>query len=872
MPSTVTPTSLTPALNRDDHKRLPQVRRRDDFKISVVRTLANRAGNRCSNPDCSRETSGPASIQHDAINLGVAAHITAAAPGGPRFDPDLTPSQRSGIGNAIWCCQSCGKLVDSDDPRFTKDILVGWKAAAEERARRLLEIPRRPEAIDDPILTIPSIDPAVSWLPFSARAIPFVGRDGEKTLLQNFVNSQAKVSWMLVTGSAGAGKSRLALELCHALRPGWNAGFFGRGESVVPWSHFRPSRPTLVVIDYVGGRAAEAGEIILSLARSSVYLAAPVRVLLVEREMGSWGGRLLREDSQAENSEILACCHGEPLVLQSLGPEALQSIAAHVASFRNIPWDESAARVFRSRMRTFDAIGRPLFAMIAAAYPNQGENPAFNPDLLALVLKKEQQRRRALVADDELRARLENLATLATLVGGLLPRCGTFDFLAEGSVGPLLPNVYLLDRDQYRDFVAGTSTEATLAGFQPDILGERMILNRLKLAVGVDGSARKLLMTAWHIQPDDLCDFILRAADDFPGDCGIGSLCDLPRESAGTRLRWARLVGDLVRVVNRSDDPDICRLLGELKALAFANTREPRLQMALARAELHLGNIYLFTEKNYSLASASYDHALAHGAHTEIEASVINNRGILNLHLRNEDEAFADWSAVISNDAASDEARACSFNNRADIFAARGLHDEAIRDRSEVLALKETSPDRRYIALIRRSDSYKELGMIDEALGDLSAIQIVDDIAPAQKSEARFHRGMVYKDLGRMRESRQDLEAVCSAGELFSGVFAQAVVELGDLVRLSGDFAGAREFLDMATNSEDADEETMIEALIVWGRALTDQGYLSDADGIWQSVITNPAATARQRSIAINKGGPPGDGAESSPKEHRTQS
>lgn len=123
-----------------------------------------------------------------------------------------------------------------------------------------------------------------------------------------------------------------------------------------------------------------------------------------------------------------------------------------------------------------------------------------------------------------------------------------------------------------------------------------------------------------------------------------------------------------------------------------------------------------------------------------------------------------------------------------------------------------------------------------------------------------------------MRESRQDLEAVCSAGELFSGVFAQAVVELGDLVRLSGDFAGAREFLDMATNSEDADEETMIEALIVWGRALTDQGYLSDADGIWQSVITNPAATARQRSIAINKGGPPGDGAESSPKEHRTQS
>jgi tetratricopeptide (TPR) repeat protein len=847
---------LTSSPSGHDHEQLSKVRHRDDFKASVVRSLANRAGNRCSNPDCRRETSGPASTEQDAINLGVAAHITAAAPGGPRFDPDLSPAQRSGIGNAIWCCQSCGKLVDSDDPRFTKDMLLAWKAAADERARSLLETPRRPEAIGEPILIVPDTDPAVSWLPFSARAIPFTGRETEKTQLLNFIHSHSKASWMLIMGPGGSGKSRLALEVCHALRPGWNAGFLSRADTFTSWSHFRPSRPTLVVIDYVSGRAAEASAIILNLVRSSAYLTAPVRVLLVERELGSWNSRLLREGSQSECAEIIACRHDDPLVLKRLPHEAIQLIAANVASFRKIPWDESAARTFGARMRTFDSIGRPLFAMIAAAYPNQKNDPVFNPDLLAVVLKKEAERRHELISDDERRERMENLATLATLVGGLPPRSGGFDFLAQTMISALLPNADLLDRSQYRDFVAGTSTEATLVGFQPDILGERMILNRLKPPSGVEGVVRKLLIAAWHIQPDDLCDFILRVADDFPGDQEIVTLCDLPRESADARFKWGWLVGDLIRVVNRSDDPGTGKLLKELEALALASPGEPRLQMALARAEFHLGNVFLFADRDYGQASARYDDAIRHGVGTQIEASVINNRGILKLHLRNEDEAFADWSAVIDNNAASDEVRACSFNNRADIFAERDLHLDAIRDRSEVLALKETSPDRRYIAFVRRSESYKELGMIDEALGDLTTIQAVDDISPEQKSEARFQRGMLYKDLDRLSEAREDLEAVCSTDELFSGVFARAVVGLGDLARLSGDLAGAREYLDVATNSEDADEETLVEALIVWARVLTDQGHLSDAENTWQSVLSNPAATARQRSIATSRRGP----------------
>ena len=55
---------------------------RDDFTDEVKRILAARTGNACSNPDCRAVTSGPQNDPTKAVNVGVAAHITAAAEGG----------------------------------------------------------------------------------------------------------------------------------------------------------------------------------------------------------------------------------------------------------------------------------------------------------------------------------------------------------------------------------------------------------------------------------------------------------------------------------------------------------------------------------------------------------------------------------------------------------------------------------------------------------------------------------------------------------------------------------------------------------------------------------------------------------------------
>ena len=112
---------------------------RDDFPAATRELLAKRVGYRCSNPGCRQLTSGPHDDPGRAINLGVAAHVTAASPGGLRYDTALSSKQRRSIENGIWLCQTCGKLVDSDDSRYSVASLTEWKRIAEAMTRGEIE-------------------------------------------------------------------------------------------------------------------------------------------------------------------------------------------------------------------------------------------------------------------------------------------------------------------------------------------------------------------------------------------------------------------------------------------------------------------------------------------------------------------------------------------------------------------------------------------------------------------------------------------------------------------------------------------------------------------------------------------------------------
>ncbi|MGE4418216.1 MAG: tetratricopeptide repeat protein [Sulfurimonas sp.] len=112
---------------------------RDDFKKKDIAILQKRVGGLCSNPDCKTLTTGPHTDREKSTNMGIAAHITAAALNGPRYNEHLTIDQRKDISNGIWLCLRCSTMIDKDSDRFGVELLQKWKQEAEKHAQDVID-------------------------------------------------------------------------------------------------------------------------------------------------------------------------------------------------------------------------------------------------------------------------------------------------------------------------------------------------------------------------------------------------------------------------------------------------------------------------------------------------------------------------------------------------------------------------------------------------------------------------------------------------------------------------------------------------------------------------------------------------------------
>ncbi len=124
---------------------------RDNFNPKTREALEKAVGSHCSAPDCGCLTAASKGGGGDPMSIGVAAHICAAAPGGPRYDDKQTPEQRRSKDNGIWLCQSCSRKIDADPDTHTVELLYKWKSAAQIKAFKAL-------GVTDPHLTLFSTD------------------------------------------------------------------------------------------------------------------------------------------------------------------------------------------------------------------------------------------------------------------------------------------------------------------------------------------------------------------------------------------------------------------------------------------------------------------------------------------------------------------------------------------------------------------------------------------------------------------------------------------------------------------------------------------------------------------------------------------
>lgn len=98
--------------------------RRPRIPTGQERVVISRSGNRCAYPGCrTRLVFDAVDPVDDDKAVGKVAHICAASPGGPRFDPTMTDKERGSASNLIYLCGDHHDAIDSQTSHHSRAFL-----------------------------------------------------------------------------------------------------------------------------------------------------------------------------------------------------------------------------------------------------------------------------------------------------------------------------------------------------------------------------------------------------------------------------------------------------------------------------------------------------------------------------------------------------------------------------------------------------------------------------------------------------------------------------------------------------------------------------------------------------------------------------
>lgn len=266
---------------------------RDEFSKATKELLANRVGWKCSNPNCRKTTSGAGIEGNDVINIGVAAHITAASKCGPRYNKDMSEKERKSYDNGIWLCQSCAKLIDSDLCKYTVDVLKKWKKISEELSREELEgnsnKTKNIHTFSDFIELLKYENNYTGILDYRNKQIGLYGREKEVKEIELFLNDERDFMLYILCGETGIGKSKLINSFIHKEKQNkdWKMFLFDYAmfKKVLCFNEFSYTKKLFIAFDNVGKYSIEFAQwldFLLHLKKE--FMPFKLKLLLIERE------------------------------------------------------------------------------------------------------------------------------------------------------------------------------------------------------------------------------------------------------------------------------------------------------------------------------------------------------------------------------------------------------------------------------------------------------------------------------------------------------------------------------------------------------------------------------------------------------------